>query len=87
MLQMGVDKFGRETDNDPEVIVYDLALILRESGIAPVLTVDRADGKKVNSSLQLPSSTGRAMDKAQAMHLSWVVDSGKYTPFLEDLSK
>ena len=67
---MLVEKFG-----DPGSIAHELVLILRESVIA-----------KVASSLKLLSTTGRARDKVQVVHLLWEADRGKYTLLLDKLS-
>ena len=64
---------------------HDIALILKELGIVPVATVDRADVTKGAISLQPLSATGRDRDKAHGMHLLWGSDRGKYTPFMDEL--
>ena len=60
---MAVDKLGWATENDPGAITHDLVLILKESGIMPVITVDEMDITKVTRSLQLLSVMGKARDK------------------------
>ena len=82
---MAVEKFGGAIVNDPGAIVHNLTLIWRESVITPIMIVDRADGTKVVSSLQLLSEMGRARYKEQSMHLIWGADKGKYTPLMENL--
>ena len=60
---MAVDKFGWATENYPGAITHDLVLILKESGIMPVITVDGMDITQVTRSLQLLSVMGKARDK------------------------
>ena len=54
-------------------------------GVTPIMRVDRADGKTTASSLQIMSTTGKAWDKAQDIHLLWWADMVKYTPLMNDL--
>ena len=72
-----MEKFGGSIGNDPGAIAHELALILREPVIAPIMAVDIADGTKVARLLQLMSETGSDRDKAQDMHMLWGVDREK----------
>ena len=74
---MAAEKFGGATGNNPGAITHDLALSLKELGIASVTIVDRANGTKTESSLQLISVTGRDRDKDQDMHMLWGEDRGE----------
>ena len=53
----------------PGIIAHELALISKELGIVPIMTVDGADGMKAAISLELLSATGTDRDKAQDTNL------------------
>ena len=82
---MTAEKFGGAAGNGSGGIVHELAIILKESVITPIITVDATDSTQVAILLQLPSATGKSRYKAQAMHLLWGFGRGKYTPFMEKL--
>ena len=72
-------------EKNPGAIAHELSLLSIEPGIKPITTVDGADRTQVTSSLKLFIATGRYRDKAQAMHLLWGVDRGKYNPLMDKL--
>ena len=45
-LQMVVEKSDGETGDDPGAIAHELLLILKDSVIAPVMTLDGAENTK-----------------------------------------